>query len=86
MGTCLSTLPGRGRVDLQDRTSVGLSLLLFVAVYAPASALAAGLHLQLATAIPFVMLFTLVTAGFFIRVLAGHSPGGRPNTEFAYRR
>jgi membrane protease YdiL (CAAX protease family) len=53
-----------------------LTLLLFVTVYAPASALAAGLHLQLATAVPFVMLVTLVTAGFLIRVLARRAPDG----------
>ena len=54
----------------------GLAILLFVAVYAPASALAAGLHFQLATTVPFVMFLTLITAGVGIRVLAVHTPGG----------
>src|SRR6202051_1709832 len=56
--------------------AIGLTMLLFVAVYAPASALAAGLHLQIATTVPFVMLFTLITGGVGIRVLAVRTPGG----------
>jgi membrane protease YdiL (CAAX protease family) len=56
--------------------AIGLTILLFVAVYAPASALAAGLHLQIAATVPFVMLFTLVTAAIAIRLLAGRTPGG----------
>ncbi|HWS65761.1 MAG TPA: type II CAAX endopeptidase family protein [Steroidobacteraceae bacterium] len=56
--------------------AIGLTILLFVAVYAPASTLAAGLHLQLATTVPFVMFLTLITAGVGIRVLAVRTPGG----------
>jgi membrane protease YdiL (CAAX protease family) len=56
--------------------AIGLTLLLFVAVYAPASALAAILHLQLATLAPFVMLLTLVTAGVLLRLMASRTPGG----------
>jgi membrane protease YdiL (CAAX protease family) len=56
--------------------AIGLTILLFVAVYAPASALAAALHLQIAATVPFVMFFTLVTAIIGIRLLAGRTPGG----------
>ena len=56
--------------------AIGLTILLFVAVYAPASALAAALHLQIAATVPFVMFFTLVTALIGIRLLAGRTPGG----------
>jgi membrane protease YdiL (CAAX protease family) len=56
--------------------AIGLTILLFVAVYAPASALAAGLHLQLASTVPFVMFLTVVTAGVGIRLLASRTPGG----------
>jgi membrane protease YdiL (CAAX protease family) len=50
--------------------ATGLTLLLFVAVYLPASAIARALHLQLAATVPFVMFFTFVTACLFIRGLA----------------
>jgi membrane protease YdiL (CAAX protease family) len=50
--------------------AIGLTLLLFLAVYAPASAIAAILRLQLAVAVPFVMLFTLLAACLLIRLLA----------------
>jgi membrane protease YdiL (CAAX protease family) len=56
--------------------AIGLTILLFVAVYAPASVLAAALHLQVAATVPFVMFFTLVTAVIGIRLLAGRTPGG----------
>lgn len=56
--------------------AIGLTILLFVAVYAPASALAAGLHLRLASTVPFVMFLTLVTAGVGIRLLASRTSGG----------
>jgi hypothetical protein len=46
---------------------------LFVAVYARASALAAILHLELATLVPFVMLLTLVTAGILLLLIAGRT-------------
>jgi membrane protease YdiL (CAAX protease family) len=63
--------------------AIGLTILLFVAVYAPASALAAGLHLQLATTVPFVMFLTLITAGIGIRVLAVRTPGGLARYGFS---
>jgi membrane protease YdiL (CAAX protease family) len=50
--------------------ATGLTLLLFVAVYLPTSAIARALHLQLAATVPFVMFFTFVTACLFIRGLA----------------
>lgn len=50
--------------------ALGLTLLLFVAVYLPASAIAAALRLQLAATVPFVMFFTFVIAWACIRVLA----------------
>ena len=56
--------------------AIGLTILLFVVVYAPASALAAGLHLRLASTVPFVMFLTLATAGAGIRLLASRTPGG----------
>jgi membrane protease YdiL (CAAX protease family) len=56
--------------------AIGLTLLLFVAVYAPASALAAILNLELATAVPFVMLLTLITAGALLRLMSGRTPDG----------
>jgi membrane protease YdiL (CAAX protease family) len=42
--------------------AVGLTLALFVLVYAPPSVLAMVLHLQLSTAVPFVMCSTLLLA------------------------
>ena len=56
--------------------AVGLTLLLSVAIYAPASALAIGLHLQLATTVPFVMLFTFFTAAFLILLMASRTREG----------
>jgi membrane protease YdiL (CAAX protease family) len=56
--------------------AIGFTILLFVVVYAPASALAAGLHLRLASTVPFVMFLTLATAGAGIRLLASRTPGG----------
>jgi membrane protease YdiL (CAAX protease family) len=56
--------------------AIGLTLVLFLAVYAPATALAAILHFQLAAAVPFVMLLTLVTAGVLLRLMAGRTPDG----------
>jgi len=46
---------------------IGLTLLLFLAVYAPASAIAALLRLQLAAAVPFTILFTFLAACLLIR-------------------
>jgi membrane protease YdiL (CAAX protease family) len=56
--------------------SIGLTTLLFVVVYAPASALAAVLHLRLPSTVPFVMFLTLVTAALGIGLLASRTPGG----------
>ena len=56
--------------------AIGLTLLFFVAVYAPASALAAILHRELDTAVPFVMLLTLVTAGALLGFVASRKPDG----------
>lgn len=61
--------------------AIGLTLLLFVAVYAPASALAAILHLQLAMLMPFVMLLALVTAGILLLLIAGRTPNGLARYE-----
>jgi membrane protease YdiL (CAAX protease family) len=63
--------------------AIGLTLLLFVAVYAPASALAAILHLQLATLVPFVLLLTLVTAGILLRLMASRTPDGLARYGFS---
>jgi len=51
--------------------AIGLVLLLFVVVYAPASAVAAGLRLRPAAAVPFVMFVSFLTACLCIRGLAG---------------
>ena len=56
--------------------ATGLTLLLFVIVYAPPLALAAILHLDLATLVPFVMLLTLVTAGVLLLSKASRTPDG----------
>jgi membrane protease YdiL (CAAX protease family) len=50
--------------------ATGLTLLLFVAAYLPTFAMARALHLQLAATVPFVMVFTFVTACLLIRGLA----------------
>jgi hypothetical protein len=56
--------------------ALGITLILFVLVYAPASALAICLRLQLANAVPFVMLTTLLVAGALIYGLSRRWPGG----------
>ena len=50
--------------------AIGLTLLLFVAVYLPTSVAAAALRVPRAATVPFVMFFTFVTACFCIRELA----------------
>jgi membrane protease YdiL (CAAX protease family) len=56
--------------------AIALALLLFVLVYAPASALTAALHLRLATVVPFVMILTFLVAGALMSVMARRAPGG----------
>jgi membrane protease YdiL (CAAX protease family) len=55
---------------------LGLTLLLFVLVYAPASMLAMQLHLSLAAAVPFVMVATLLVAAALIFGFSRRWPGG----------
>ena len=47
--------------------AIAFTLLLFLVVYAPASAIAALLRLQLAAAVPFTILFTFLAGGLLIR-------------------
>jgi membrane protease YdiL (CAAX protease family) len=56
--------------------AVGLTLILFVLVYAPASALAVLFHLPLVTAVPFVMFTTLFAAGALVYGLSRRWSGG----------
>jgi membrane protease YdiL (CAAX protease family) len=56
--------------------AIALTLFLFVLVYAPASALTATLHLQLATAVPFVIITTFLVAGALMSIMARRAPGG----------
>jgi len=55
---------------MQEMRAIGLTLLLFLAVYPPASAVVAVLRLQPAAAVPVVMLLTLIAACLLIRLLA----------------
>jgi membrane protease YdiL (CAAX protease family) len=63
--------------------AIGFTLLLFLAVYAPASAIAAILRLQMAAAVPFVMLSTLLVACFLIRLLM--SRGQQRAADYGFR-
>lgn len=63
--------------------ALALTLLLFLAVYAPASAIVAILRLQLAAAVPFVMLSTFLTACLLIRLLA--SRGQERVADYGFR-
>jgi membrane protease YdiL (CAAX protease family) len=63
--------------------AIGLTLLLFVAVHAPASARAAILHLQLATLVPFVVLLTLVPAGILLQLITSRTPDGLARYGFS---
>jgi membrane protease YdiL (CAAX protease family) len=57
-------------IGLRAIRAIGFTLLLCLAVYAPASAIAAILRLQLAATVPFVMLCTLLAACLLIWLLA----------------
>jgi membrane protease YdiL (CAAX protease family) len=56
--------------------ATGLTLLLFLAIYVPASGAAAALHLPLGVAVPFVIVATALVAAGLTWVLAGRSAAG----------
>jgi membrane protease YdiL (CAAX protease family) len=56
--------------------AIGLTVLSFILVYAPTSALAAGLRFPPVLAVPFVMLGTFFTAVLLMFVLSRRSPDG----------
>lgn len=56
--------------------AIGMTLLLFMLVYVPTSALAAGLRLPPSLAVPVVMLGTIFTAALLIFLLSRRSPDG----------
>jgi len=76
MSRYVAVIDDEARSSVRILRAVSLTIILFVAVYAPALALSASLHLQIAATVPFVMFLTLVTAGIAIRLLASRTPGG----------
>jgi membrane protease YdiL (CAAX protease family) len=70
-------------IGLRAIRAISLTLVWFLAVYAPASAIAAILRLQLAATVPFVMLLTLLAACLLIWLLA--SRGRQRAADYGFR-